>query len=108
MPDEPFVVKFQIYFEDGDDDEELLDYEAHTASSIGYKFHFYITTCRLVEFSERVVVLQADGIYKLNWISALTMLVDTSDLDRHFDGIGSTCCTREVNKDYKFIFNCVA
>ena len=45
MPDEPFVVKFQIYFEDGDDDEEdLLDFEAPTASIIGYKFHFNITT----------------------------------------------------------------
>ena len=109
MPDKPFVVKFHIYFEDGDDDEDdLLDYEGPTAMSIGDTFLFYITTRRLIEFSESVIVLQAADTYKLNWIGAPTMLVGTSDINRHLHGIGLACCTREANKDYKFILNCVA
>ena len=41
QPDEPFILKFQIYFEDGHDElEDLVDYQARISTTLADKFRF--------------------------------------------------------------------
>lgn len=91
LPDEPFIVRFQMYFHDGD------DIDLSECEEAGDRFRLYLTTRRLIEFSSQFkVIIQADGTYKLTYIGNPILIVGSSDHNRVFHPIGLAICSREA------------
>ena len=109
MPDEPFVVDYNIFFEDyeletrrGDVDKNgklLLDKQKKQVD----QFRYFLTTRRLIQFSMNAdTVIHTDGTYKLVWEGFPVLIVGTSDADRHFHPFGKALTSREAHFDFNF------
>ena len=103
-PDEPFVVSYEFYM----DIEEMDEKERQNLNNYedGDIFRIFVSTRRLIDFSENVKVLfQADGTYKLVWQGFPVLVIGTSDADKVFHPLGISITTKERKFDYKFLFN---
>lgn len=91
-PDTPFVVR------------QTFGLNADPNASI----RVFISTRRLLELSLKSDILHADATYKLNWEGLPTMVVGTTDQDRHFHAFGLGITSGETAEDFAFIFQSVA
>ncbi|CAM2722857.1 unnamed protein product [Rotaria socialis] len=79
--DEPFVLSYNVTYEDDDDNDN--------------KFRFFISTKRLLKFSATSTRLHADATYKLSWQGFPVVIVGTTDYDRKFYPFGLGVCSDE-------------
>ncbi|CAF4538799.1 unnamed protein product [Rotaria socialis] len=79
--DEPFVLSYNVTYEDDDDDDN--------------KFRFFISTKRLLKFFATSTRLHADATYKLSWQGFPVVIVGTTDYDRKFYPFGLGVCSDE-------------
>jgi hypothetical protein len=99
--DEPFVVSYNIIYDEEFDDDEEADDEG------GSKFRIFISTKRLLKHAFDAKKLHVDATYKLIWQGFPVLIIGTSDMDRHFHIFGMAICSNEKTDDFKFIFRSV-
>lgn len=86
---EPFVVNYEIYYDENDEPQ----------------FRFFVSTKKLLSLAVGVKKIHADATYKIVWQGFPVLLVGTKDLARSFHPFGVAVCTHEKSDDFKFIFS---
>jgi len=98
--DQPFVVSYNINYENEDFDNDLLDENES-------RFRIFITTKRLLYLASECRHIHADSTYKLNWNGFPVLIVGTTDMNKCFHPFGLAICTNEKIPDFEFIFRSI-
>lgn len=64
----------------------------------------FMSTPRLLELATQSSILHTDATYKLNWDRLPTIIVGTTDQDRHFHPFGVGLSSGETANDFAFMF----
>ena len=92
-----FVVSYEIIYDD--DNNNTMDDDDN-----GNKFRFFVSTKRLLRIASMSKKIHADATYKLIWQGFPVLVIGTTDLDRHFHGLGIAVCSNEKTQDFTFVF----
>ncbi|CAF2523943.1 unnamed protein product [Rotaria sp. Silwood2] len=91
--DKPWVLRYQIEYEDEIDDDN--------------KFRFFVTTKRLLFNATISNKIPPDATYKLIWQGFSCLIIATTDMIKQFHPYGFAVCSNEKEKDFECIFNCI-
>ncbi|CAF4368506.1 unnamed protein product [Rotaria sp. Silwood2] len=106
--DKPWVLKFQIEYEDEIDNDDGNDNGDHNDDDDNKnKFRFFVTTKRLLFNASISNKIHVDTTYKLIWQGFPCFIIGTTDMIRQFHPFGFAVCSNEKQNDFEFIFNCL-
>ncbi|CAF4575171.1 unnamed protein product [Rotaria sp. Silwood2] len=106
--DKPWVLKYQIEYEDEIDNDDDNDNGDHNDDDDNKnKFRFFVTTKRLLFNASISNKIHVDTTYKLIWQGFPCFIIGTTDMIRQFHPFGFAVCSNENQNDFEFIFNCL-
>ena len=113
MPDDndkPWVLKYQIEYEDeinNHGDNGSGDHNAAAADDDKNKFRFFVTTKRLLFYASVSNKIHIDATYKFIWQGFPCFIIGTTDMIKQFHPFGFAACSNEKENDFEFIFSCL-